>query len=252
LLDELPELLRGALRDHTDLDGVNYDLLIVDEYQDLNACELELLKRLGDRGASILGIGDDDQSIYSFRKAHPIGIRRFIEDYPGAKDYALSICQRLPQRIAQWAQFVIAGEVGRRRPPIQCKPETPMGTVGLLNFGSEATEARGIANLVTWLNQSEGIPLSEILILSRTDYRGTFTRRIRDELRQRNIVVFDQAEVGRILAEPQNRRLLALLRLAVNRRDSLAWWTLLHLEHGIGPKFVDNIYDAAVDTGNFW
>lgn len=137
LLDELPELLRGALRDHADLDGLDYDLLIVDEYQDLNACELELLKRLGDRGASILGIGDDDQSIYSFRKAHPIGIRRFVEDYQGAKDYALSICQRLPQRIAQWAQFVIAGEVRRRRPPIQCKPETPMGTVGLLNFAGE-------------------------------------------------------------------------------------------------------------------
>lgn len=249
LLDELPELLRGALRDHPDLDGVQYDLFIIDEYQDLNACELELLKRLEVRGASILGIGDDDQSIYSFRKAHPNGIRRFLEDYPGAKDYVLSVCQRLPQRIARWAQFVIAGEVGRNRPPIQCKPETPMGTVGLLNFGSEVTEARGIADLVSWVNQSEGIPLSEILILSRTDYRGTFTHRLRDELRQRNIIVFDQAEVARILGEPQNRRLLALLRLAVNRRDSLAWRTLLHLEHGIGLKFIDNIYEAAMDTG---
>ena len=60
LLNELHDLLRGALRDHADLDGVKFDLLIVDEYQDLNACELELLKRLGERGASILAIGDDD------------------------------------------------------------------------------------------------------------------------------------------------------------------------------------------------
>jgi DNA helicase II / ATP-dependent DNA helicase PcrA len=249
LLNELPDLLRGALRDHTDLDGVKFDLLIVDEYQDLNACELELLKRLGERGASILAIGDDDQSIYSFRKAHPIGIRRFTDDYPGAKDYALSICQRLPQRIAEWAQFVIAGQVGRRRQPIQCKPGAAMGTVGLLNFRSEVTEARGIADLIGWLNHSEGIPLSEILILSRTDYRGTFTRRIRDELNRRNIVVFDQSQVGKILGEPQNRKLLALLRVAVNRRDSLAWWTLIHLERGIGPKFIDGIYEAAVGTG---
>jgi len=249
LLNELPDLLRGALRDHADLDGVKFDLLIVDEYQDLNACELELLKRLGERGASILSIGDDDQSIYSFRKAHPIGIRRFTDDYPSAKDYALSICQRLPQKIAQWAQFVIAGQVGRRRQPIQCKPGAPMGTVALLNFGSEVTEARGIADLIDWLHQSEGIPLSEILILSRTDYRGTFTRRIRDELDRRNIVVFDQSQVGRILGEPQNRKLLALLRVAVNRRDSLAWWTLIHLERGIGPKFIDSIYEAAVGTG---
>ena len=65
------------------LDGVDFDLLIVDEYQDLNACELELLKRLGAQGASILGIGDDDQSIYSFRKAHPHRNRRFIDGPSG-------------------------------------------------------------------------------------------------------------------------------------------------------------------------
>jgi superfamily I DNA/RNA helicase len=127
-----------------------------------------------------------------------------------------------------------------------------MGTVALLNFGSEVTEARGIADLIDWLNHSEGIPLSEILILSRTDYRGNFTRRIRDELARRNIVVFDQAQVGRILGEPQNRKLLALLRVAVNRRDSLAWWTLIHLEHGIGSRFIDGIYEAAVGTGTIF
>lgn len=127
-----------------------------------------------------------------------------------------------------------------------------MGTVGLLNFGSEVTEARGIGDLVMWLNQAEGIPLSEILILSRTDYHGTFTRCLKDELSRRNILVFDQAEVGRILGEPQNRRLLALLRLAVNRHDSLAWRTLLHLQHGIGPKLIDDIYAAAVSTGTIF
>ena len=249
LLRELPELLRGALRDHDDLEGLDYDLLIVDEYQDLNACELELLKRLRDRGVSIVGIGDDDQSIYSFRKAHPLGIRRFIEDYPGAKDYSLTICQRLSELIAQWAQFVIAGEPGRTRPPIQCKPGVEPGTVALLNFAGEVSEAKGIADLVDWLKQAKGIPLSEILILSRTDYRGTFTKRMKDELTRRDIAVFDSAEVERLLGEAQTRKLLAFFRLVANGHDSLAWWTLLHLERGIGPQFVNGIYDAAVQTG---
>jgi DNA helicase-2/ATP-dependent DNA helicase PcrA len=249
LLDELPELLRCALRDHHDLNGIDYDVLIVDEYQDLNACELELLRRLGDRGASILAIGDDDQSIYSFRKAHAIGIQRFLTDYPGAQDYALSICQRLPQRIAEWAQYVIAGQTGRDRPPIRCKPGAPEGLVGLLNFGSEVTEARGVADLILWLNQFNEIHLSEILILCRTDNHGTFTRLIREELTRRRIAVFDPTEVTRALAEPQNRRLLALLRLAVNRSDSLAWRTLIHLESGIGQRFVDSLYGTAVADG---
>jgi DNA helicase-2/ATP-dependent DNA helicase PcrA len=249
LLRELPELLRGALRDHTGLEGLDYDLLIVDEYQDLNACELELLRRLRGRGISIVGIGDDDQSIYSFRKAHPLGIRRFMEDYPGAKDYSLTVCQRLPTLIAQWAQFVIAGEPGRAKPPIQCKPGAVPGTVGLLNFAGEISEAQGIADLVDWLYNSKGISLSEILVLSRTDYRGTFTKRIKEELTRRDLAVFDSAEVERVLGEVQNRRLLALFRLAVNRRDSLAWWTLLHLQHGIGEQFINGIYEAAVRTG---
>jgi DNA helicase-2/ATP-dependent DNA helicase PcrA len=53
LLAELPFALRQALTDHANLDGVNYDLLIVDEYQDLNACDLELLHLIAERGCSI-------------------------------------------------------------------------------------------------------------------------------------------------------------------------------------------------------
>jgi superfamily I DNA/RNA helicase len=57
------------LANHPDLEGVNFDLLVVDEYQDLNACDLEVIRLLADRGCSIIAAGDDDQSIYSFRKA---------------------------------------------------------------------------------------------------------------------------------------------------------------------------------------
>jgi superfamily I DNA/RNA helicase len=199
LLDELPELLRCALRDHADLRGVDYDLFIVDEYQDLNACELELLRRLSERGASIIGIGDDDQSIYSFRKAHAIGIRRFIEEYADARDYALSICQRLPQRIARWAQYLIGGEPGRVRAPITCRADAPEGVAELLRFGSETTEARGIGDLVTWLHDVCGVPFSEMLVLSRTDRYGTFTRHVREELVRRGVSVFDPTEVDRTL-----------------------------------------------------
>ena len=78
LLDELPYALRRALADHPDLQGVDYDILVVDEYQDLNACDLEVLALVAGRGCAIIGAGDDDQSIYGFCKAAPEGIRRFI------------------------------------------------------------------------------------------------------------------------------------------------------------------------------
>lgn len=249
LLDELPDLFRCALRDHQDLVGVNYDLLIVDEYQDLNACELEILRRLADRGTSIVAIGDDDQSIYSFRKAHAEGIRRFTNDYLGAKDYILNICLRLPSRIAHWAQHIIAGDRNRAKPPIQCLPGARGGVAALLNFPSEITEARGIADLVTWLRDARHIPLSEILILSRTDRAGTFTRKIVDELRQRGIPVSDSESIDSAFNSRQNRTLLATMRLLVNRNDSLAWWTLLILEDRIGDVFISKIYQRSLAGG---
>ena len=71
LLSELPELLRGVLETYGNVEGVGHDLMLVDEYQDLNACDLEVLRLLSVRESRILAVGDDDQSIYSFRRRTP-------------------------------------------------------------------------------------------------------------------------------------------------------------------------------------
>ena len=133
LLAELPYALRQALHDHDDLDGVNYDLLIVDEYQDLNACDLEVLHLIAERGCFIIAAGDDDQSIYAFRYAAPVGIRRFPEDYPGCAIYPLSVTQRCGRRIIEWASYVIAGDPDRPRdrPALACAAGSPAGEAAL-------------------------------------------------------------------------------------------------------------------------
>lgn len=88
LLQELPYRLREALANQVELEGCDFDLLIVDEYQDLNACDLDVIRLLAENYHSrVLGIVDDDQSIYSFRSAAPEGIRRFCSDYPDSSDY---------------------------------------------------------------------------------------------------------------------------------------------------------------------
>lgn len=64
MLSELPYMLMRALEAHDDLDGLGYDLLVVDEYQDLNACDLRVLHLIADRGVMLMALGDDEQSIY--------------------------------------------------------------------------------------------------------------------------------------------------------------------------------------------
>lgn len=252
LLAELPYALRAYLRNHPDLEGVDFDILIVDEYQDLNACELELLKLIAQRGCSIISAGDDDQSIYSFRKAAPEGIRRFLNDYPGAVDYTLSITQRCGRRIIEWASYVIERDPDRPRdrPRPTSAERLQEGKVALLSFPGHAAEPRGIASLVQILVEREAISPSEILILLRSDHNKSFSSPIKRELDNLNILYSDPNIVTRILAEPDNRLILAIFRLLVNRIDSIAWATLLKLTPGIGNAFVNSIYNLA-RTGSY-
>jgi DNA helicase-2/ATP-dependent DNA helicase PcrA len=249
LLQELPYALRKALRDHPDLEGVDYDLLVVDEYQDLNACDLEVIRLIGERGCSVIGAGDDDQSIYSFRKAAPEGIRRFPDDYPGASDYTLSVTQRCGSRIIEWASHVIEGDPDRpARPRLTPAAGSPPGEAALLSFGGHLSEARGVARLIRALIDAEGIPPAEILVLLRSDFRGAFSDLIKHELDRLSISYSDPDVVDRILAEADNRRMLEVFRLLVHREDSLAWASLLKLTPGIGDSFFDYIYRRARDA----
>lgn len=246
LLAELPYALRQALQDHADLEGVDYDLLIVDEYQDLNACDLELLHLIAARGCSIIGVGDDDQSIYKFRNADPEGIRRFHRDYPGCACYPLSVTQRCGRSIIEWASYVIAGDPDRPpRPQLDPADGSPPGEVALLAFRGEVAEARGIASLIRQLRDRDGVPPEEILVLLRGDYHGTFSGPIKHELNAIGIPYSDPDAIERMLAGTDNRRMLETFRLLVDPRDSLGWASLLLLTPGIGQTFSDYIYERA-------
>ena len=249
MLSELPNLLREALANHDDLRGLDYDLLIVDEYQDLNACDLEVLRRLAERGCAILGAGDDDQSIYGFRKAAPEGIRRFPNEYQPSHNYTLSIAKRCARSIIEWARFMVEGDPGRPpRPALTPDAGAVEGEVALLSFRSNDEEAVGIAELVEQLIARDQVPPDQILVLFRGDHNGHFSAPVRAELDRRGIAVSDPDIVSRALGQPSNRRSLEMLRLAVNREDALAWAAIMSLTRNVGPGFFDYIYNRAVQS----
>ena len=151
LLSELPFALRRALKGHDDLDGIDFDLLLVDEYQDLNACDLDVLRLISEQGGcAVIGTGDDDQSIYSWRKAAPEGIRRFPNDYDPASDYSLSVTLRCGKSIIEWANHVISGDPDRPldHPTLNALPDSPDGEVALLRFKNDRAEAKELLSLL--------------------------------------------------------------------------------------------------------
>jgi DNA helicase-2/ATP-dependent DNA helicase PcrA len=180
LLSELPYALNEAMRDNPTFEGVDYELLIVDEYQDLNSCDLAVLKLVADRGCVIIGTGDDDQSIYGFRWAAPEGIRRFLEDYRGAADYPLSVTQRCGSQIVRWANHIINGDPDRdrARPALRAATGAPVGEVALLAFRGERAEAQGVAAIAHGLIQTDGVARSQILVLLRGDFHRQFSKLI--------------------------------------------------------------------------
>jgi DNA helicase-2/ATP-dependent DNA helicase PcrA len=91
--------------------------LIVDEFQDLNPCDLEFVDRIAASDVTLFVAGDDDQSIYSFRFASPPGIQSFTARYPGAGDHKLGDCFRCMVDVLKAAEALIAAYPDPRRIP---------------------------------------------------------------------------------------------------------------------------------------
>ena len=249
LRGELVYQFKRALEqyDDLDIDGPPTHLLI-DEYQDLNACELHVIEELASGDAELFVAGDDDQSIYGFRNAHPEGIRRFPLDFDGALDHPLTFCWRCAPSVLQLAQFVIRHEPGRiEKTLVAIDPSAP-GDVRILRYGDQDDEAQGIARYCRELVDS-GLDPSDIMILLRQDQNGAFSDPIVEALGEVGLPVHVSADEQGPLDTNGGRKLLSLLRIAVNDTDSLAWRTLVDLDDNrLGAKAVAAMHESARDT----
>ena len=251
LRSELVYQLKKALEQRGDfkLDG-QIEYLLVDEYQDLNRCDLAVVKEIASRGAELFIAGDDDQSIYGFRKAHPEGIRRFPRDYSDATGLALTICKRCDRSILDLGLFVADQDPRRIRKTIQSEPGRDEGEVALLRFDDQDAEAKGIADLCTHLRTRHGLKPDDILVLLRADRNGRFSRPIRKKLEEAGIPVAATTNTTKPLDQDAGRAFLAFLRIAVRPEDSLAWRSLLQVWcQGVGPKAIGAVYDLARSRG---
>lgn len=252
LRSELVYQLKLALEEK----GKNLDLegppqyVLIDEYQDLNACDLFIVRSLARLNSEIYSAGDDDQSIYGFRFANPDGIRRFIDDYNPSADLKLEICQRCSKEILDYGLFVAKQDTRRVDKTIEPKDEAERGEVHVLSFLNQNKEADGIAVLCDWLNNFQGVSRDEILILLRSNRNNQISNPIRDALTRRSIPVGIVSNPLEPLNYEQGRELLCLMRLTVNPAEHLAWRTILALgNRGIGEQTFSRLYDLARRDG---
>ncbi len=234
--------------------------LVVDEYQDLNPCDLSVISLLTKCGASLFAAGDDDQSIYGFRKAYPDGIRSFSTDYSPSIAETLSTCFRCDQAILDFASQIIAGDYQRERKALHCQADTGSGEVAILRYPNEADEAKHIAAMCRYMVHNLCVKPSRIMILLRSDHNNRFSKPILEAMASFDLPAASVANPLQIFDTPEDenkhkqwdgRRFLSYLRLCQNEKDDLAWRTLLKSPgNRLGDRAIDTIYEKARTSGS--
>lgn len=248
LLAELP-YRAGQLIEDVGLPDGQANVLLVDEYQDLNEADIKLIRAVANEGVTILAIGDDDQSIYGFRMAAPAGIRRFLDEFETDCDYPLSESRRCGGGILDAANTLIASEPGRPpKTPLRPGPDAA-GTFRYLRFDGQEEEADGVARMIE-ARLAQGVEPNEIAVLVRSS-RDRWVDLLEPALDARGIALASTASVEAALDDEELRRGIALAHLATRRDDSLSWWTLLELTDRVGPTFIDYIVNEAAEDETF-
>jgi superfamily I DNA/RNA helicase len=194
-----------------------YLQILVDEYQDLNKAEQELITLLSDN-AEVCIVGDDDQSIYSFKHAHPEGIQSWLNPHPNGIEVGLDECRRCPVRVVRMANSLIGRNVLRDENRLLTPREANgQGECHIYQYADNEAETAGITQIVVGLLDAGVLP-GEILILAQRKAIGTpiYESLVAADVPSRSY--YAEAELNEEHAQYQ----FALLKLYVSREDRVA------------------------------
>lgn len=191
--------------------------ILVDEYQDTNHSQYLIVKALASKFENICVVGDDAQSIYSFRGANIYNILNFKKDYPDAVTVSLEQNYRSTQNIVDAANAVISKNVQQFKKNVFSENETGE-KIKVYRALSDADEAGFVAANIWELHNSQQRKFSDFAILYRTNSQ---TRAFEDSLRKKNIPYRVYGGLS-FYQRKEVKDLLGYLRLLVNENDNEA------------------------------
>jgi DNA helicase-2/ATP-dependent DNA helicase PcrA len=205
-----------------------YDHLLVDEYQDTNLMQARILRGMCRAHQNITVVGDDAQSIYSFRGANVHNILDFPKQFPGARLVTLEQNYRSTQPILDVTNTLISRAEERFTKNLwtsRVGGDTPW----LIAARDEQQQTKFVVDRVLELHE-EGTPLREIAVLFRAAYMSAD---LEIELASRR-VPFEKWGGLKFLEAAHVKDVLAFLRVLENPRDDVSWYRILMLMPGIG------------------
>lgn len=218
--------------------ATQFQYVLVDEYQDTNKIQASIIRSLSSVHNNVLVVGDDAQSIYSFRAADIQNILDFEKQYSGAKIFKLETNYRSTPDILDVANELIANNVRQFKKNLKsvrdhfAKPEVRA-------FLDQREEAEFIAERILEL-RDEGVSLPHVAVLFRASFHS---QALELELNKRNIP-YDYRGGVRFFERAHVKDVLAFLRVFANPQDTIAWMRVLTLQAGIGPAAAEKIIAA--------
>lgn len=235
--------LLGASRSVRENLTERFRFCLVDEYQDTNRIQHEIMRVVSERHRNILVVGDDAQSIYSFRAATIRNILDFPKDFPDCRTFRLETNYRSVGAILNLANQSI--RQNREQFPKELKSVREAGQKPqLVRVRDGRQEADFIAQRILELHE-EGMAFSDIAVLFRAHYQAAeleleLAKRGLDYIVRGGIRFFEQAHI---------KDALAYLRIVANPVDEIAWIRALTLQPGIGIGYADRIFQRAEEVG---
>ncbi|MBN2755813.1 MAG: UvrD-helicase domain-containing protein [Bacteroidales bacterium] len=229
LFDKFPEIL-DKYRD-------KFKYILVDEYQDTNFSQYLIIKKLADAHKNLCVVGDDAQSIYSFRGARIENILNFKKDYPQNKVYKLEQNYRSTKNIVDAANSVISKNKHQIKKNVFSEKETG-NKIKIINAYTDYEEGYLIVNSINEIRFSEHDVYNDFAVLYRTNAQS---RILEEALRKKNIPYRIYGGIS-FYQRKEIKDLVSYLRLAINPLDDEAFKRVINYpKRGIGDTSLDKI-----------
>ncbi|HOV89885.1 MAG TPA: ATP-dependent helicase [Syntrophorhabdaceae bacterium] len=217
--------------------GKVFSHILVDEYQDTNKIQAEIVDFMGFINRNVMVVGDDAQSIYSFRGANFNNIMDFPKKYPETKIFKLETNYRSTPEILKLANNSISHN--KKQFPKNLKSIKQNGNIPVLTHLRDVMQqADFVAQRILELRE-DGVPLEQIAVLYRAHYHSM---ELQMELTRRGIP-FEIRSGLRFFEQAHIKDVVSFLRVMVNSKDEISWKRMLKLFSRIGKKTADHIFD---------
>ncbi|MDP4267003.1 MAG: 3'-5' exonuclease [Bacteroidota bacterium] len=233
LLRDFPEMLYKYQN--------KFKYILVDEYQDTNYAQYLIIKKLAANNGNICVVGDDAQSIYSFRGANIQNILNFQKDYPDANIFKLEQNYRSTKNIVKAANSIISKNIHQIKKTIWTDNDS--GTsINVIQSSTDNEEGHNIAKIILNTINNEGEPENSFAILYRTNAQS---RALEEALLKHNIPYRIYGGMS-FYNRKEIKDVIAYFRLVINNADEEALRRIINYPvRGIGKTTIDKITIAA-------